>query len=76
MRLAEEAAAPRPPRFDPKPRLLHELQRIVADLPSEAIPEPLREALTSGAVVGPEAAIWLPMLRAWLTAECRRSGGD
>jgi hypothetical protein len=80
IRMAEEAAASRPPRFDPRPRLAQELQRLLADVSDDALPGHLRSALRTGVVVGPNAADWLPHLRTWLDAECRRTslnpGGD
>ena len=76
IRLAEEAATPRPGRFDPRPRLAGDLQCLLADISDEALPERLRAALRTGVVVGPQAAEWLPHLREWLTDECRRTQGD
>jgi hypothetical protein len=76
IRVVEEAAEPRPSRFDPRARLEQELQRLLIETPDDALPEALRAALRSGAVVGPHAEDWLPHLRAWLDAECRRTQGD
>lgn len=72
--LVSEAAAPRPSRFDPLPRLAHELRRLLAVVPESAIPEDLRAAVLSGAIVGDAAAEWLPRVRQWLADECARSG--
>lgn len=69
-----EAAAPRVPGFDPIPRLRVELQRVLRDVPEVRIPAELRDALLTGAVLGPEAARWLPAIRTWLSDECTRTG--
>lgn len=45
----------------------------LAELPTAAIPDPLRDALASGAAVGPEAGRWLPLVLEWLAQECARS---
>lgn len=71
--LVADAAAPRPARFDPRPRLQQDLQRLLVDVPDDDLPAELREALRSGAVVGPYAADWLPKVRDWLTRECARN---
>lgn len=72
--LVQEAANPRPARFDPRPRLAQELRRIAASLPPEAIPEALRTVLLTGEAVGPEAGRWLPVVQTWLADECARTG--
>ncbi|TDR35354.1 hypothetical protein DFR29_1365 [Tahibacter aquaticus] len=72
--LVAEAAAPHAPGFDPTPRLRVELQRVLRDVPEVRIPPELRDALLTGAVLGPEAARWLPTIRRWLTDECSRTG--
>ena len=51
--------------------LLHD---ALAELTPTAVPEPLRDALASGAAVGPEAGRWLPLVVEWLAQECARSG--
>jgi hypothetical protein len=75
--LVREATEPAPPGFDREPRLRHELRRALDAIPSEAIPPELEPALTSGEVIGADAARWLPRVQAWFETECRRSGtGD
>ncbi|MBL8297784.1 MAG: hypothetical protein JNN30_05480 [Rhodanobacteraceae bacterium] len=71
--LVVEAAAPHRPGFDPSERLGRELRRVLADLPTAAIPDELHAALASGAAVGPDAARWLPRVQRWLADECARS---
>lgn len=71
--LAAEAASPHQVGFDPEFRLRQELKRAVRDVPDQAIPAELREAVLTGAVVGQQAAEWLPALRQWLEDECRRT---
>lgn len=72
--LAAEAASPHQVGFDPEFRLRQELRRAVRDVPDEAIPAEIREAVLTGAVVGQQAGEWLPALRRWLTEECQRTG--
>ncbi len=69
-----EAAAPHTTGFDPTPRLRVELQRVLRDVPEARIPSELRDALLTGAVLGSEAARWLPSIRRWLAEECARTG--
>ena len=69
-----EAAVPHANGFDPGPRLRVELQRVLRDMPEDRIPSELRDALLTGAVLGSEAARWLPAIRRWLADECARSG--
>lgn len=71
--LVAEAATPRPPHFNPELRLRQELRRVLRDLPESSIPADLRDAVVSGAVVGPEAGRWLPAVREWLETECKRT---
>lgn len=71
--LVAEAASPHQIGFDPEFRLRQELRRVLRDVPDDAPPAELREALLSGAVVGPAAARWLPDIRAWLEMECNRT---
>lgn len=49
------------------------LEDALAELPEAVVPEPLREALASGAAVGPDAGRWLPLVVDWLAQECARS---
>jgi hypothetical protein len=72
--LVAEAAAPHAPGFDPTPRLRVELRRVLRDLPEARMPAELRDALLTGAVLGSEAAGWLPAIRRWLSDECARTG--
>lgn len=72
--LAVEAARPLPSAFDPETRLRNELRRVLWDVPDDAIPADLREAVITGVVVGKQAATWLPALRQWLAQECNRAG--
>jgi hypothetical protein len=72
--LIQEAATPRPTRFDPRPRLAQELRRILDSIPPESIPADIRAALLSGEAVGDEAGRWLPQIRQWLADECARTG--
>lgn len=72
--LVAEAASPHASGFDPEFRLRQELRRVLLDVPDDAPPAALREALLSGAVVGPAADRWLPAVREWLTNECKRTG--
>lgn len=71
--LVAEAAAPRLPGFDPEFRLRQELRRVLRDVPEDELPAELRDAVISGAVVGPAASKWLPIVRDWLQAECQRA---
>jgi hypothetical protein len=72
--LVAEAASPHQVGFDPEFRLRQELKRVLRDVPDHGIPEDLRDAVVSGAVVGPAAASWLPVIRTWLETECNRTG--
>lgn len=72
--LVAEAASPHRLGFDPEFRLRQELRRVLIDVPDDAPPADLREPLRSGAVVGPAASHWLPIVRAWLETECMRTG--
>lgn len=72
--LVAGAAQPHRPGFDPEFRLRQELRRVLRDVPEDALPADLRDALLSGAVVGPAASRWLPVIRDWLTQECQRTG--
>ena len=80
--LVRQAAEPRTPGAaaigaDRELRLRHELRRVLDAIPPEAIPAELVAALTSGAVVGSDAARWLRRVQAWFEDECRRSAhGD
>jgi hypothetical protein len=71
--LVAEAAQPHRAGFEPEFRLRQELRRVLRDVPNDAAPPDLRDALLSGAVVGPAAATWLPAVRRWLADECRRT---
>lgn len=71
--LVAEAASTHRPEFDPEFRLRQELRRVLRDVPESAIPAVLRDAVMSGAVVGPEAGRWLPAVREWLESECKRT---
>lgn len=71
--LVAEAAAPHRPGFDPEFRLRQELKRVLRDVPDDAAPPDLRDALVTGAVVGPAAGRWLPVVRRWLETECKRT---
>lgn len=71
--LVAEAAQAHRPGFDPEFRLRQELQRVLRDIPDDAPPPALRDALLSGAVVGPAASRWLPVVRDWLSQECKRT---
>lgn len=73
MALVAEAAKPAAPGFDPTERLANELRRTLGEIPADRVPAGLRDALASGAAVGPDAAQWLPPLRQWLADECVRS---
>jgi hypothetical protein len=70
--LVAEAAAPRPADFNPELRLRQELKRVLRDISEGAIPE-LRDAVLSGAAVGPVAQRWLPVVREWLETGCKRT---
>lgn len=72
--LVAEAAQPHRLGFDPEFRLRQELKRVLRDVPDDAAPPELRDALLSGAIVGPAASRWLPVVRDWLTQECQRTG--
>jgi hypothetical protein len=72
--LVAEAAQPHRSGFEPEFRLRQELRRVLRDVSEEAVPADLREALISGAIVGPAASRWLPVVRAWLETECQRTG--
>lgn len=49
------------------------VEDALAELPADAVPKSLREALASGAAVGPQAGDWLPLVVDWLAQECARS---
>ncbi len=72
--LVQEAANPRPARFDPRPRLAQELRRLLDSIPPESIPADIRAALLTGEALGDEAGHWLPQVRQWLADECARTG--
>lgn len=72
--LVVEAAQPHRPGFHPEFRLRQELRRVLRDVPENELPAALRDAVISGAVVGPAAPRWLPLVRNWLETECQRTG--
>lgn len=72
--LVTQASEPHRQGFDPEFRLRQELKRVLRDVPDDAAPPELRDALLSGEVVGPAAQRWLPLVRNWLETECKRTG--